>query len=125
MKILVAEKNEVVRNAISYILSNEQYDIELVKNGKEAYEALENNRFDLLITNLFLKYFSGFELISYLKKENIPTKIMVISESFTADNMYRLYEMGIDEMIEKPFIPMELICRTKKLAEIIEKKISF
>lgn len=41
MKILVAEKNEVVRNAISYILSNEQYDIELVKNGKEAYEALE------------------------------------------------------------------------------------
>lgn len=50
---------------------------------------------------------------------------MVISENFTADNMYRLYEMGIDEMIEKPFIPMELICRTKKLGEIIEKKISF
>lgn len=124
MNILLVEKNKVVRNSINHILSKEGYKVTDAENGQIAYDYLTNEKFDILITNITLPYYSGYELISYLRNEaNDPnTKIVVISDNFTADNMNRLYKMGMDEMIEKPFAPMELIIRIEKLSEQIRSK---
>ena len=76
------------------------------------------------ITNIHLQYYSGFELITYIKsKDHLKdTKIVILSDNFTPENILRLYKMGIDDMIEKPFTPMEMICRLGKLSELIIKE---
>ncbi len=119
MTILIAEKNEVIRNSIQHFLANEGHEITTVSNGKEVLEHLETQKYDILMTNMLLQYYSGFEIISQIKTENkFPEmKIVVLSDNFTSDNMRRLYEMGIDEMISKPFSPMEMILRLAKLGQ--------
>ncbi len=121
MKILVIEKNEIIKNLIFHILQKEGYEIKLASNGKEAFDYLSEDVFNIVITNIHLQYYSGFELISLIKSnENYSkTKIVVLSDNFTPDNMLRLYQMGIDDMIEKPFTPVEMICRIGKLSELI------
>lgn len=121
MKILVIEKNEIIKNLIFHILQKEGYEIKLASNGKEAFDYLSEDVFNIVITNIYLQYYSGFELISLIKSnENYSkTKIVVLSDNFTPDNMLRLYQMGIDDMIEKPFTPVEMICRIGKLSELI------
>lgn len=124
MKILIAEKNDVIRNSIFHVLSKEGYQLTLAANGKIAYDFILESVFDIVVTNITLPYYSGFELITLIKsKEELKTtKIIVLSDNFTADNMHRLYKMGIDDMIAKPFTPMEIICRLGKLREHINKK---
>lgn len=121
MKILVIEKNEIIKNLIFHILQKEGYEIKLASNGKEAFDYLSEDVFNIVITNIHLQYYSGFELISLIKSnENYSkTKIVVLSDNFTPNNMLRLYQMGIDDMIEKPFTPVEMICRIEKLSELI------
>lgn len=121
MKILVIEKNEIIKNLIFHILQKEGYEIKLASNGKEAFDYLSEDVFNIVITNIHLQYYSGFELISLIKSnENYSkTKIVVLSDNFTPNNMLRLYQMGIDDMIEKPFTPVEMICRIGKLSELI------
>jgi DNA-binding response OmpR family regulator len=124
MKILVTEKNEIIRNLILHILTKEDYDLKLASNGKEAFTFLSEEKFDIIITNIHLQYYSGFELITYIKsKDHLKdTKIVILSDNFTPENILRLYKMGIDDMIEKPFTPMEMICRLGKLSELITKE---
>lgn len=123
MKILVIEKNEVIRNLINHVLSKEGYEITMAVNGKTAFQYLSDNTFDIVITNIHLQYYSGFELITHIKSQPhlVETKIVVLSDNFTSENILRLYKMGIDDMIEKPFTPMEMICRLGKLSELIIK----
>lgn len=120
-KILIVEKNEIIRSSILHVLKREGYEVRAAANGKTALHLLQTEKFDIVILNILLKYYSGFEVISYIRsREDLnQTKIVVISNNFTADNMYRLYQMGIDDMIKKPFPPMEMICRIAKLSELI------
>lgn len=117
MRILVAEKNEVIRKAIQHLLEREGFAVTVVPNGKEVLQKLEQSEYDILMTNLLLQYYSGFEIISKIKLENHypKMKIVVLSDSFTAENMKRLYQIGIDEMIEKPFSPTEMVLRLQNL----------
>ncbi|MCZ2085805.1 MULTISPECIES: PleD family two-component system response regulator [unclassified Kaistella] len=123
-KILIVEKNEIIRYSILHVLKREGYDTISVSDGKSALDLLNTKKFDILIINILLQYYSGFEIISLIRsREDLQhTKIVVISNNFTADNMYRLYQMGIDDMIKKPFQPMEMICRIAKLNELIKKE---
>lgn len=122
-KILIVEKNEIIRSSILHVLKREGYDATAVSNGKNAFDLLQAEKFDIVILNILLQYYSGFEIISLIRgrQDLHQTKILVISNNFTADNMYRLYQMGIDDMIKKPFQPMEMICRIAKLKELIKK----
>lgn len=122
-KILIVEKNEIIRSSILHVLKREGYDASAVSNGKNAFDLLQTEKFDIVILNILLQYYSGFEIISLIRgrQDLHQTKILVISNNFTADNMYRLYQMGIDDMIKKPFQPMEMICRIAKLKELIKK----
>lgn len=122
-KILIVEKNEIIRSSILHVLKREGYDASAVSNGKNAFDLLQAEKFDIVILNILLQYYSGFEIISLIRgrQDLHQTKILVISNNFTADNMYRLYQMGIDDMIKKPFQPMEMICRIAKLKELIKK----
>lgn len=122
-KILIVEKNEIIRSSILHVLKREGYDATAVSNGKNAFDLLQTEKFDIVILNILLQYYSGFEIISLIRgrQDLHQTKILVISNNFTADNMYRLYQMGIDDMIKKPFQPMEMICRIAKLKELIKK----
>lgn len=117
MKILLVERNDVIRRTVFYILIKEGYKVNPAKDGAEAVKFLEEEHYDILITNLMLAYHSGFEVISFLKSRDLQNKtsVVVFSDKLSDDNIYKIYEMGVDDMIRKPFSPAELICRLNKL----------
>lgn len=117
MKILLVEKNDVIRQTVFYILIKEGYKVNLAKDGAEAVKFLEEEHYDILITNLMIAYYSGFEVISFLKSRDLQNKtsVVVFSDKLNDNNIYKIYEMGVDDMIRKPFSPAELICRLNKL----------
>jgi len=115
-KILVAEDNRLILETISHSLSREGYEIIKVNDGKECLAFLENTDVDLIITDLYMPYVNGNEVITILRDERKKTTpILVLSAAGAEDNVLKAFELGADDFMVKPFSLVELNIRVRKL----------
>ena len=115
-KILVAEDNRLILETISHSLSREGYEIIKANDGKECLAILENTDVDLIITDLYMPYVNGNEVITILRDERKKTTpILVLSAAGAEDNVLKAFELGADDFMVKPFSLVELNIRVRKL----------
>lgn len=115
-KILVAEDNRLILETISHSLSREGYEIIKANDGKECLAFLENTDVDLIITDLYMPYINGNEVITILRDERKKTTpILVLSAAGAEDNVLKAFELGADDFMVKPFSLVELNIRVRKL----------
>ena len=67
--LLVADDERVIREGIRRILSKENLEIFLAENGLQAWEALQQQSFDLLLVDLKMPQLDGMELLQRVKKQ--------------------------------------------------------
>ena len=115
--ILVVEDDEIMLKAIKNILSKDGYNVILAKNGKEAFDKLENADYDLVLSDLMMPYANGLEVISRLK--NDPTKkhvsIIIVSSVGNEETITEAFRLGADDYLKKPIMAGELLIRIRKL----------
>jgi DNA-binding response OmpR family regulator len=115
-KILVAEDNKLILETIAHSLSREGYEIIKALDGKECLKILETTVVDLLITDLYMPYVNGHEVISILRDERkINTPILVLSAGGAEDIVCKAFDLGADDFMVKPFSLVELNVRVRKL----------
>ena len=115
MKILVCEDDTIIIKAIEHKLKNEGYEIELATDGKLAAEKINNNEYDLILTDLLMPFFGGLEVINLVRnqlKKNTP--IIVLSRLANEQTIIEAFNLGADDYITKPFSPNELSIRVKR-----------
>jgi DNA-binding response OmpR family regulator len=115
-RILVAEDNKLIQETVAFKLQKEGYEIVKAVDGKECMEWLKTSKFDLLITDLFMPFFSGHEIISSVRNEmksDLP--ILVLSAAGSEDTVLKAFELGADDYMIKPFSLGELSIRVKKI----------
>ncbi|MBI4684722.1 MAG: response regulator [Nitrospirae bacterium] len=102
MKILVVDDEQLVRWFLERALKKLGYDVFTVSNIKEALKNLEDNNFDLLITDLKMPYEGGASLIEKVHAMKKSLKIIVCSAFITPemDNDFR--DKGV-QILKKPF----------------------
>ncbi len=115
--ILVVEDDEIMLKAIKNILSKDGYNVILAKNGKEAFDKLENADYDLVLSDLMMPYANGLEVISRLK--NDPAKkhisIIIVSSVGNEETITEAFRLGADDYLKKPIMAGELLIRIRKL----------
>lgn len=118
-KILLVEDDEVMPKIIERILHKEEYQIDHVVNGKEAFQKLEETQYgyDLIITDLMMPYANGFEILSKVKnrKEGKPIAVLIVSNASNEDMILEGFKLGADDFLKKPVLPGELLIRVKRL----------
>ena len=118
MKILVAEDEPVMLMAIVGKLKRDGYDVTGVSDGREALKAYESATPNLIITDILMPYTSGLEFISIVKSghgSNIP--IIVLSGIGEEATVMEAFDLGADDFLTKPFNPVELSLRVKRLSK--------
>jgi len=118
-RILVAEDNKLIQQTISYKLIKDGFEVITVDDGKACLEKLETIEVDLLITDLFMPFINGHEVISTIRnewKKQLP--ILVLSSAGSEDTVLKAFELGADDYMVKPFSLGELTVRVKKLLVI-------
>ena len=78
-EILVIEDNRVISSLLSEMLSDEGFTISQATGGKESEKLLDENHFDLVITDIIMPDGDGIDIILKLRKECPETKIIAIS----------------------------------------------
>jgi DNA-binding response OmpR family regulator len=115
-RILVAEDNKLILDTLVFKLQKEGYEVAKAIDGKECLEYLQKESFDLLITDLFMPFFSGHEIISVVRSEmKIDLPILVLSAAGAEDTVLKAFELGADDYMIKPFSLSELSIRVRKL----------
>lgn len=118
-RILLVEDDEVMPKIIERILHKEEYQIDHVTNGKEAFQKLEETQYgyDLIITDIMMPYANGFEILSKVKnrKEGKPIAVIIVSNAGNEDMVLEGFQLGADDFLKKPVLPGELLIRVKRL----------
>ena len=122
-KILVVDDDPDIIEAISTVLESvEEYDVRTARDGVECVEAIKQDLPDLLILDLLMPRMDGFGVVRDLRdKPRFRQLPIMILTSVREDASYRRYEletglaMDVQDYIEKPVPPAELLRRVEKL----------
>lgn len=116
-QLLIIDDKIAIAKIISVYLSAE-YDITYFNTPVKAIEWLYNgNRPDLIILDIRMPEMNGDEFLSYIKKNGLykDIPVVVLSGEESSDIRIKMLEVGADDFILKPFNPMELKIRIRKV----------
>ena len=124
--LLIVDENPYIVDILVQTLSKD-FKITVAGTGQEAARLLiQGNRFDSVLSELELPFFSGLELTKLLRMSRLNAHIPVVILSNVTDSATRIecLEQGVDAFLSKPFNPLEvkaklyaLLRRTDSLPE--------
>ncbi len=115
-RLLLAEDDPMLASLLKYRLEKGGYAVDLARDGREVRSYLEERMPDLIVSDLMMPYFSGIELVDFLRsrlKSSIP--VIIISTAGNESNILNAFDLGADDFISKPVSPAELMIRVDKL----------
>ncbi len=118
-KILVIEKDEKLKRQISEHLSGNGYEIYYSNQVQDAIKNIENN--DILVVIVDSEHFEGNveKLIRNIKEINFSVEIILIINSDDRKNLFKAFNAGVYNFLEKPIDPLLLLIYIKKALERI------
>ncbi len=114
-KILIAEDDCELRQLFSRFLSKNGYEVTEVSNGKQALDILDDEYFDLIISDIMMPETDGYELVRTLREKGNITPVMMITAKDAFDDMKQGFLLGTDEYMVKPINLNEMALRVGAL----------
>lgn len=109
--ILIVEDEKPISDLLRLSLMKAGYHCTCIYDGVEAANILEKEAYDLILLDVMLPGFSGFELMDYIRSLRIPV-IFITAKNSVADRVKGL-RMGAEDYIVKPFEILELMARVE------------
>ena len=120
-KILVIDDEKFIQEGCNRILTGEGYDVETSYTGQEGFKKMEEESYDLVITDLMMPGISGMEALKKIKKNDPDIGVIIITGYPTPETAVEAIKLGAFDYLPKPFTPDELISVVNKAIE--EKKV--
>ena len=116
-RILVVDDEKIIRESISFVLKKEGFAVSEAANGKEAYEKLRADSFDLLITDLEMPQMKGIELLGHAMQLNPEALVIIITAYGSLETAIAALRKGASDYILKPIEFDELLVKIKRLLD--------
>ena len=121
IKILLADDEKDLSKAVGTILAYSNYDVDIVSNGKEALERINNTIYDLIILDIMMPVMDGIQALKEIRKNNIKTPVILLTAKSQVDDKVEGLDSGANDYLTKPFDKKELLARIRALTRIKEE----
>lgn len=115
MRLLIAEDDRDISKALVMILEKNNYSVDSVFNGKEAYEYAVSDNYDGIILDIMMPELDGIEVLTKLRSERISTPILLLTAKAEVDDRVAGLDAGADDYLAKPFAISELLARLRAM----------
>mgnify|MGYP002402737119 CR=1 FL=1 len=111
-KVLIIEDEPTLARLVTYNLSQEGYQTEVVGNGAEGLHRAIHETFAVIFLDLMLPGMNGFEVLEKLRKNGVKTPVIILTARNAEEEIVQGLKLGADDYITKPFGVAELLART-------------
>ncbi len=119
-RLLIVDDEIRIREVIKEYGHLYNYEVEEACDGNEAVGMIEENDYDCVILDIMMPNQDGFTTCKKIKEtKNVPI-IMLSARGEEEDKLY-CFELGVDDYVEKPFSPKELMARVKVVIDRNQK----
>jgi DNA-binding response OmpR family regulator len=110
MRILVCEDEVLTLKTIEFVLNRKGHEVIKASDGDQAIKILQEEKVDLLLTDINLPYAKGLELVHFINTQLEPRIPVIIVSGITLDETRdHALELGAIGYLTKPFDPVELL----------------
>jgi two-component system response regulator RegX3 len=113
-KILLVDDEPAIRDSVGYMLRSNGFGVETAASGEAALDALERERFDVMLLDVRLPRLSGVELCRRVRAASDIPILMLTAADAEVDRVVGL-EAGADDYVTKPFSTAELLSRVRAI----------
>ncbi|NQT63288.1 MAG: response regulator [Candidatus Marinimicrobia bacterium] len=117
LKILLAEDDELTAEFVLHRLRKDGFEIDHFDRGDAALEAARKSKYDLAIFDVKMPGMEGFELLQRTRADsmNQKTPVIMLTSMGSEQDISRGLQLGANDYVLKPFSPMELLARIRRL----------
>ena len=108
-KILVVDDDRSICKLMGSILEIESYPFRLAMTGEQARRAMEEERFDILVSDIYLGDDSGLHLLERMKCVNADAEVIIMTAHGSMETAARAVHNGAFDYISKPFVVDEIL----------------
>ncbi len=106
-KILIIDDEDIVLKSCIRILRNDTYKIDTAYSGEEGLARIDQEKYDLVITDLMMPGMSGMDVLRSVKDRKLDLTVVIFTGYATAETAREALKMGAFDYIPKPFTPEE------------------
>jgi two-component system copper resistance phosphate regulon response regulator CusR len=115
VRILVAEDDEPLRDAIARGLRDQSFAVDDVVDGEQALVQAVVNQYDAIILDVLMPERDGLSVCRALRAREIHTPILFLTARDAVDDRIQGLDAGADDYLVKPFVFGELLARVRAL----------
>ena len=117
-RILLAEDDEIMRVTLCDRLTQNGWQVDEAKDGREALEKIHLNHYHLIISDIRMPHISGIQLLDEVKQFAPDTDIVFMTAYGSVEDAIACLKNGASDYLLKPFDMDDLIIRIKRLLEM-------
>lgn len=115
MKILYAEDEPALSEAVVDYLTYHKYIVDAVYDGKEAYDYAISGEYDGIILDIMMPKLDGLEVLSALRRNGCKTPVLLLTAKTQVEDRILGLDAGADDYLSKPFDMGELVARVRAM----------
>lgn len=113
MRLLLAEDEKDLSNALVAILKHNNYSVDAVYNGEDALDYIESEIYDAAILDIMMPRLDGISVLKQIRKKGINIPVILLTAKSETDDKVLGLDSGADDYITKPFEAKELLARVR------------
>ena len=115
MKLLLAEDEPAMSEAVKDILEYHRYQVDAVYDGKEALDYIHSGDYDGIIMDIMMPGMTGLEVLTQIRKEGYRTPVLLLTAKSQIEDRIEGLDAGADDYLPKPFAMGELLARIRAM----------
>lgn len=115
MRLLLAEDEKELSNALTVILKHNNYSVDAVYNGEDALAYLQAGNYDGAILDIMMPKMDGITVLKKIRAEGNTVPILILTAKSDVDDRVIGLDSGADDYLSKPFAARELLARIRSI----------
>ena len=103
MKILIAEDEIEIARALKVLLEKQKYSVDIVHSGDDAWDYLQQTRYDVVVLDIMMPGKSGLEVLALMRREKMAVPVLLLTAKSEIEDRVAGLDAGADDYLTKPF----------------------
>lgn len=129
MRLLLAEDERELSNALVAILKHNNYSVDAVYNGEDALNFLQTENYDGVILDIMMPKMDGITVLRKIRQQGNSVPVLILTAKSDVDDRVMGLDSGADDYLSKPFAAKELLARirsvTRRKTEAVSSVLHF